>query len=79
MLLEPQNQFVRGEYAALGKKLTLRDVRCPAYLLAGKDDDFILGAHCNAETALGTPAENWKKIEAWIAAHTKARSGSVVS
>src|SRR5450755_3350012 len=35
-----QNQFARGEYVALGKKLSLGDVHCPAYLLAGNDDDI---------------------------------------
>jgi poly(3-hydroxyalkanoate) synthetase len=48
-----QNQFVRGEYVALGKKLSLRDVRCPAYLLAGKDDDIILGAYFQRGNGVG--------------------------
>jgi poly(3-hydroxybutyrate) depolymerase len=48
-----QNQFARGEYVALGRKLTLPDVRCPAYLLAGKDDDTPRKQVFNAKGYLG--------------------------
>ncbi|MGF6970694.1 poly(3-hydroxybutyrate) depolymerase [Paraburkholderia sp. WC7.3g] len=33
-----QNRLARGDFVALGKKLELRNVRCPAYLLAGEND-----------------------------------------
>jgi poly(3-hydroxybutyrate) depolymerase len=53
-----QNLFVRNAYVALGKKLTLKDVRCPVYLLAGKDDDITPWEQVfNAEAYLGTPPE----------------------
>jgi poly(3-hydroxybutyrate) depolymerase len=53
-----QNQLVRGEYVALGKKLSLKDVHCPAYLLAGKDDDITPWEQVfNAEGYLGTPKD----------------------
>jgi poly(3-hydroxyalkanoate) synthetase len=51
-----QNQLVRGEYVALGKKLSLRDVTCPVYLLAGSEDDITPWQQVfNAEEYLGTP------------------------
>jgi poly(3-hydroxyalkanoate) synthetase len=51
-----QNQLVRGEYVALGKKLSLQDVRCPVYLLAGDEDDITPWEQVfNAEEFLGTP------------------------
>jgi poly-beta-hydroxyalkanoate depolymerase len=51
-----QNQLVRGEYVALGKELSLQDVRCPVYLLAGDEDDITPAEQVfNAEAFLGTP------------------------
>jgi poly(3-hydroxybutyrate) depolymerase len=51
-----QNQLVRGEYVALGKKLSLHDVRCPVYLLAGDEDDITPWEQVfSAEEFLGTP------------------------
>ena len=53
-----QNQLVRGEYIVLGKKLSLRDVRCPAYLLAGDEDDITPWEQVfNAVGYLGTPKD----------------------
>jgi len=53
-----QNQLVRGEFVALGKKLSLGDVRCPAYLLAGNEDDITPWEQVfNAEGYLGTPKD----------------------
>jgi polyhydroxyalkanoate depolymerase len=34
------NRLARGEFVALGKKLDLRTITCPAYLLAGAADDI---------------------------------------
>ncbi|MFY9781824.1 MAG: alpha/beta fold hydrolase [Candidatus Baltobacteraceae bacterium] len=53
-----QNQLVHGDYVALGKKLLLKDVRCPAYLLAGSEDDITPWQQVfNAEEYLGTPKD----------------------
>jgi poly(3-hydroxybutyrate) depolymerase len=35
-----ENRLTRGEFIALGKRMNLKDIRCPAYLLAGKQDDI---------------------------------------
>jgi poly(3-hydroxyalkanoate) synthetase len=57
-----QNQFAKGEYVALGKRLALGDVRCPVYLLAGKDDDITPWEQVfNAENLLGTPKDQLVK------------------
>jgi poly(3-hydroxyalkanoate) synthetase len=57
-----QNQLARGEFVALGKKLSLLDVRCPVYLLAGKDDDITPWEQVfNAEQYLGTPKDRIMK------------------
>lgn len=34
------NEFARGVFVALGRRVTLQDVACPLYLLAGEDDDI---------------------------------------
>ena len=44
-----ENRLAKGTFVALGRRLDLRDIVCPAYLLAGADDDIttpeqILGA-----------------------------------
>ena len=52
-----QNQLVRGEFVALGKKVSLGNVRCPVYLLAGKEDDITPWEQVfDAEKYLGTPS-----------------------
>jgi polyhydroxyalkanoate depolymerase len=35
-----ENRFAKGEFVGLGRKLSLRDITCPAYLLAGAADDI---------------------------------------
>ena len=35
-----ENRLVKGEFVGLGCKLNLRDIKCPAYLLAGRDGAF---------------------------------------
>jgi len=35
-----ENRLARGEFVGLGRKLSLRDIRCPLYLLAGEADDI---------------------------------------
>jgi poly(3-hydroxyalkanoate) synthetase len=44
-----ENRLAKGEFVALGRKLDLRQITCPVYLLAGAEDDItspeqILGA-----------------------------------
>jgi len=34
------NEFARGKFVALGRRVTLKDVACPLYLLAGEADDI---------------------------------------
>lgn len=51
-----ENRLARGEFVGLGRKLNLRDITCPAYLLGGQSDDIttpeqVLGA----ANHLGTP------------------------
>jgi poly(3-hydroxyalkanoate) synthetase len=53
-----QNRLAKGEFVGLGRRLSLRDIRCPVYLLAGAGDDItppeqVLGA----AALLGTPAD----------------------
>lgn len=35
-----ENRFFKGEFVGLGKKLSLADINCPIYLLAGEKDDI---------------------------------------
>jgi poly(3-hydroxyalkanoate) synthetase len=51
-----ENRFAEGEFVGLGRKLSLRDITCPLYLLAGEADDIttpqqVLGA----AKLVGTP------------------------
>jgi polyhydroxyalkanoate depolymerase len=51
-----ENRLAKGEFVALGRKLDLRKITCPVYLLAGAEDDIttpeqILGA----ANYIGTP------------------------
>lgn len=51
-----ENRLAKGEFVALGRRLSLGDIRCPAYLLAGEDDDITPKEQVfAAERLLGTP------------------------
>jgi len=53
-----ENGLARGEFVALGKKLSLSTITCPAYLLAGETDDITTKEQVfDADRYLGTPAD----------------------
>ena len=51
------NRFFAGSFVGLGQTLSIADIRCPTYLLAGEDDDITppIQVH-NAADRLSTPA-----------------------
>jgi polyhydroxyalkanoate depolymerase len=52
-----RNLLARGEYVALGRRLDLKAIRCPLYLLAGADDDITPPPQVMAAAHLfGTPS-----------------------
>ena len=54
-----ENRLARGQFVGLGRTLSLRDVRCPLYLLGGETDDITPREQVFAAKALvGTPAQN---------------------
>ena len=55
-LLFKRNAFWKGEFTGLGRKLRLKDITCPAYLLGGASDDITPPVQVfAAEQKLGTP------------------------
>ena len=51
-----ENRFAKGTFVGLGRKLDLRNIRCPAYLLAGAADDITTPEQVlDASRYLGTP------------------------
>ncbi|GAB4361763.1 MAG: alpha/beta fold hydrolase [Oricola sp.] len=57
-LLFKKNLFARGEFVGLGHRLSLSEIRCPAYLLAGDADDITTREQVfAAEDLLGTPKD----------------------
>lgn len=53
-----ENRFAKGEFKGLGRKLSLKDVTCPTYLLAGATDDITTQEQVfAAEHLLGTPKD----------------------
>jgi poly(3-hydroxybutyrate) depolymerase len=58
-----ENRLVRGEFIALNQRLSLKDVTCPVYLLAGKGDDITpVEQVFRAERYLGTPKDLIVKV-----------------
>jgi polyhydroxyalkanoate depolymerase len=56
------NRFARGEFTGLGRRLSLRDITVPVYLLAGSDDDITTPEQVfNAATLLGSPHREIEK------------------
>jgi poly(3-hydroxybutyrate) depolymerase len=57
-----ENRLAKGTFIALGRRLDLRHIACPVYLLAGEDDDITTKEQVfNAERLIGTPADNVRK------------------
>ncbi len=53
-----ENRLARGEFIGLGKRLSLKDITCPVYLLAGEEDDITPKEQVfDAEKYLGTLKE----------------------
>jgi poly(3-hydroxyalkanoate) synthetase len=51
-----ENRLFKSEFVGLGRRLDLRNISCPAYLLAGASDDITTQEQVfNAERHLGTP------------------------
>jgi len=51
-----ENRLAKGAFVGLGRRLSLGDIRCPAYLLAGDADDITPKEQVfAAEQLLGTP------------------------
>ena len=59
-----ENRLAKGQFVALGKRLSLKDIDCPVYLLAGSEDAITTKEQVfDAERYLGTPkAEIVKKL-----------------
>lgn len=52
-----ENRLAKGRFVALGRRINLHDITCPAYLLAGADDDITTPEQVlDAAKYLGTPA-----------------------
>lgn len=52
-----ENRLAKGRFKGLGRTLDLRDITCPAYLLAGASDDITTPEQVlDAAKYLGTPA-----------------------
>lgn len=57
-----ENRLARGEFVGLGRRLSLGDIRCPAFLLAGEADDITPQEQVfAAERLLGTPKGSIEK------------------
>ena len=53
-----ENRLAKGEFVGLGRKLNLRNITCPAYLLAGADDDITTPEQVlDAAKYIGTPKD----------------------
>ena len=53
-----ENRLTKGTFVGLGRKLDLRNITCPTYLLAGAADDITPPEQVlNAEKHLGTPKD----------------------
>jgi poly(3-hydroxyalkanoate) synthetase len=53
-----ENRLAMGEFVGLGRKLNLRDITCPTYLLAGAADDITTPEQVlDASKYLGTPKD----------------------
>jgi poly(3-hydroxybutyrate) depolymerase len=60
-----ENRLAQGKFVGLGRQLSLRDIHCPTYLLAGESDDITPKEQVfAAEGLLGTPPQDIVKAVA---------------
>src|SRR6266403_1489478 len=60
-----ENRLATGRFVGLGQRLSLHDIRCPLYLLAGESDDITPKEQVfAAEQLVGTPREAIEKAMA---------------
>jgi poly(3-hydroxyalkanoate) synthetase len=60
-----QNRLAKGEFVALGRRIALKDVRAPLYLIAARDDEVAAPAQTLACAGLvGTPRASIRQMEA---------------
>ena len=53
-----ENRLTKGKFVGRGRMLDLRNIKCPAYLLAGADDDITTPEQVlNAANLIGTPKD----------------------
>ena len=53
-----ENRLAKGKFVGLGRTLNLRDIKCPAFLLAGADDDITTPEQVlDAANLIGTPKD----------------------
>ena len=54
-----ENRLAKGKFVGLGRTLNLRDIKCPAFLLAGADDDITTPEQVlDAANLIGTPKDH---------------------
>ena len=57
-----ENRFAKGTFIGLGQRLSLKDITCPVYLLAGESDDITTREQVfDADKYLGTPKDKIEK------------------
>jgi poly(3-hydroxyalkanoate) synthetase len=57
-----ENRLAKGTFVGLGRRLTLKDITCPVYLLAGESDEITTREQVfDAEKYLGTPKNQIEK------------------
>jgi poly(3-hydroxyalkanoate) synthetase len=57
-----ENRLAKGTFVGLGRRLNLRNIACPVYLLAGDSDDIATKEQVfDAEKYLGTPKDKIEK------------------
>ncbi|MGA8760787.1 MAG: alpha/beta fold hydrolase [Stellaceae bacterium] len=57
-----ENRLAKGSFVGLGRRLDLKDITCPVYLLAGASDDITTPEQVfNAGKYVGTPKEQIEK------------------
>lgn len=60
-----ENRLAKGNFVGLGKRLNLKDITCPTFLLAGASDDITPAAQVfAAEKLCGTPPAEIRKATA---------------
>ena len=74
-----ENRLAKGEFVGLGRRLNLKSIGCPLYLLAGESDDITTRSRFSRRRTSSEPGKvgsrrSWSPADTSVSSWARARS-----